>query len=459
MFYKKMCSLFLLIIFLAGCSASYNQQSVPEIEKVDAEGRKVIRFSCANLLKADESILTGAAAQFEKEHPDAVVEIQDFSRMGLDINKYISTANTELMAGKGPDIMPITYLPAIKYYKKNIFADLGSMMEKDKNFHGEDLLTNVLEASKYNGTLYAIPIEFSIQGIIGASQALEEENITINDATWKTADFIEIARKVTKDLNGDGTIDRYALPQIPMEAVTSFFITTGRYIDYENKKVLFDSPEFIALLKLLKTISDEKLSHKKFNIYQQIPYKNSKEVVFGGGPFDGYRFTLSMKYNLGGGKRSLYKLPVISGSDDYMFDSNMMLAIVNTSENKELAWEFIKILLSEDTQEKYAWYSDARGFPINKTALMKQREEVDSLGWTVGDDSGWAEIYFREEEHQFIENYINHINAYQYRDIRIENIIVKEIGDLFSKKLSFSNRDAEDIARKIQSKVQLYLDE
>lgn len=458
MFFKRICRLFIVLVFTAVISAC--SQSELEIRRVDEYGRKVITFACANLTKTDEGILNVAVKAFEEENQDAAVDIKDFSKLGYDTDRYISMINTELMAGKGPDIIPITYLPAIKYFQKEIFADLAGFMEEDRSLRQEDLVANVLEASKYKGALYAIPVKFSIAGVVGSKEILEEEGIRIDDKSWKTSDFIEIADKVTKDLNGDGTIDRYALPQMPMESVTKLFINTGHFIDYDNKRASFDSPEFIELLRSLKSITDNKLTHKDIKLNETIPYKNSKEVVFSGGVFEGYRGLLSMKYTLGGGERVLFMLPSIGEPGSYAFDSNMMLAIVNTSNNKDLAWEFIKVMLSEDIQMQFAINSGTTGFPIDKNALHSQKSNVALLDWRVNDDTaGWIPITFTEAEHNFIENYINNINLYQYSDIRIENIIIDEIGGLFSKGFSFNERDAGDIARNIQRKVQLYLGE
>jgi ABC-type glycerol-3-phosphate transport system substrate-binding protein len=458
MFYKRMCCLVLVLVFLTGISAC--SQSRLETRNIDENGRKVITFACANLTKSDEGILKVAVEQFQNENPDAVVDIKDLSKMGYDTNRYISTINTELMAGKGPDIIPITYLPALKYFKKKIFSDLSGFIKDDESFKEENLITNVVEASKYNGALYAIPVKFSFSGVIGSKDTLSEEEIVIDDKTWNTDDFIEIARKVTKDLNGDGTIDRYALPQMPMEGVVKLFINSGNFVDYENKKATFDSKEFIELLKLLKTISTNKLTHKSIKLGQEIPYRNSREVVFSGGAFEGYRGLLSFKYILGGGTRVLFKLPSFRKSDSYAFDSNMMLSIVDASKNKDLAWKFLKVLLSEDIQKQFAINAETTGFPIDKKALELQKLNVKTLDWRVKDDTeGWIPITFTKAEFDYIDDYISHINTYQYNDIRVENIVVNEIGNLFSKGFSFNEKDAGDIARNIQRKVTLYLEE
>lgn len=449
------CAVLMLAMLLAACS-----QGGMEERKTDENGRRVITFTCANLSKTDEGVIKVAVKSFENMHADATVDVKDMSQMGYDIDRYISVINTELMAGKGPDIIPITYLPAIKYFRKNIFADLGKMIEEDESFDYDALITNVTEAGKYNGTLYAIPFKFSLPGVIGSKKILEEEGIDIDDDTWQASDFIDISRRVTKDINGDGTTDRYALPKMPMESVVKLFINTGNFIDFENKKAYFDSPEFIELLRTLKSISDDKLTHKKIKLLDEIPYKNSQEVVFSGGLFEGYRALLGFKYTLGGGDRVFYRLPSFGEKKDYSFDSNLMLGIINTSANKELAWDFIKILLSKEIQSIYAVYSGTSGFPINREALEEQKKAVLKLDWRVRDEeAGWIPIRFTEDELSFIDNYISKVNTFQYSDMRIENIVIREIGPLFSKGFVFNTKDAEQIAESIQRKVQLYLDE
>jgi len=458
MFYKRICCFILASVLIVSSSACSNKGF--ETRTIDEKGHKVITFSCANLSKSDEGVLSIAVKKFEKENPDAVVDIKDLSKMGYDTDNYISTINTELMAGKGPDIMPISYLPIIKYYDKNIFTDLNEMIAKDKDFNKEKLLGNVLEASKYKGHLFAIPAYFSFNAISGSKETLDNESIKIDDKSWTTKDFIAIANQVTNDLDGDGTIDRYALPQLPMEAVTNLFINVGSYIDYENKKANFESSEFIELLKLLKSISDNKITHKKLKLSQLIPYKNSQEVVFSGGALEGYLGMLGTNYNLGGGERYFFRVPLVEKSEGVAFDSRMMIAINNFSKNKEYAWTFLKILLSEDIQMLFASSTSTAGFPINKNALAKQKINVSELDWRVKDEAeGWIPITFSKEELKFVDECILNINRYQISDLRLNNIVRDQIGGLFSNDYSFKEKDVEESAKNIQRKVQLYLEE
>lgn len=458
MLYKRICCLLAFAVFIAGFSAC--GQNELGTKKADEYGRKIVTFTCANLTVTDEDILNAAIVKFEEENPEATVKINDLSKLGYDTDKYINTVNTELMAGKGPDIIPLSYLPAIKYFKKSIFANLGSMIENDKSFQEDKLFTNVIEACKYHGNLYTMPIKFSFAGVFASKEIMDEEGIKIVDKTWTTGEFIDIAKKVTKDLDRNGTMDRYALPQLPMDIVTKLFINTGYFIDYENEKASFDSPKFVELLELLKTISDKKLTHKKIKIGENISYKNSKDIVFSGNIFGGYRSILGLKYSLGGGERVIYKLPSFGESEGYSFDSDMMLTIINTSENKDLAWKFLKVMLSEDVQCKFSFATNPTGFPINKKALDIMKQDVLIEDWKInGDTAGWISIEVTEDDIKFVENYIAQINRIQFSDARVDNIVVDEIGALFSNTFSFNKKDAEDIAKSIQRKVRLYLDE
>lgn len=451
---KKVIGMLLAVSIVVGLTGCNSKDSNTAANAGDA-----IRFACLNLNKTDEAVLNIAVQKFKQSNLGAQIEVIDYAKKGYDSDKYIKTINTELMAGNGPDIMPVTYLPVPKYIAKNIFLNLTEVMEKDNSFDKSEYFGNILDACKYNGAMYAFPIYFNIRTVVVSKDALDADGIKIDDKSWTLDDFIKIAEEVTKDLDGDGVNDRYAIPTIPMEAVAELFISTEKYINYEKSTANFNSKEFIDLLNLLKIFEDKKLTNKELSIYKAISYKDSKATVFSGGDINGYRGLLSLLYMQGGGDRVLLRLPSSTKSGGETFDSKFMLAVNNKSKFKDYDWKFIKLLASKEIQNYYAGADSLSGFPIYRKAFDNQLNNVMMLDWRVAYGKAWIPITISTDQVKFIKEYIDSINSFTYNDSRINNIVIGEIGALFKKNLLFSSKDAESIANGIQKKVNLYLEE
>lgn len=56
---------------------------------------------------------------------------------GVDTSDAIKKLNTEIMAGKGPDILLLDNLPVDSYIENEVLADIKDIVTTDKNiFHG-----------------------------------------------------------------------------------------------------------------------------------------------------------------------------------------------------------------------------------------------------------------------------------------------------------------------------------
>lgn len=441
----------LVIVGLCGCNGGASKET--------SNGNKVLKLAYFSMNNTDESILELAAKTFQKNNPGVAVEITDYSKKGYNIDKYIKTINTQLMAGKGPDIVPIAYLPAIKYIRKNIFADISGYIGKDNEFNDENYFMNVVNACKYKGAIYALPVYFDIRAVIASKDAINEDNIHIDDKTWSLRDFIDLCRKETRDLNGDGLADKYALPKVPIESLVSLFVSTEKYVDYEKLNASFSSGEFEELIGYLKALDIEKLTHPQLSIAENIPYKQSQACVFSGGDIYGYKGLLSMKYRLGGGDRVLYRLPTSTREGGETFGSPLMLAINNKSKVKDYAWGFINLMASKEMQSYYGGAGSNSGFPIYKPAFANQLQEVTRLDWRVRDDDNWIPIRFSKDELKFVQDYVKEIDRFSYSDSRIYEIVIDEIKTLFNKNPDLQAKDIKKVSEEIQQRVNLYLKE
>ncbi len=397
--------------------------------------------------------LESAVSAFQSEHPDIEINVKDYKAAyygGGDTveearkreEEFVKTLNTELMTGKGPDIVYFAGLPYRKYIDKKVFANLSDLMEKDTGFNKAELNTNILDALKYKGGLYAIPINYQFEMLIANKSILDKDKIKIDDTNWTWEDFIQIAQKVTKDTNNDGTIDQYAMAGRGDGIFSYLFDSTiSKYVDLDKKTASFDNKDFISLLHTCKDFNDKKLFFKADD-WQQIADMSSRGgIVFNIAGSSSYAMTKYFKESVFSGDVYVFRMPLdnAAGSRKIKFDLGNMFAINRNSKFQEESWEFMKVLLSKKMQSSPELQN---GFPINNEALkVSAKFSVDTLSMPQTDIDS-------------INRLLSDVGEYQYDDGKIGKIVSAEVNDFFSGKKS-----AEETAKAIQNKAATSLNE
>jgi len=215
---------------LAGCSAGDdNPSSDGPIELVFWHG----------YTEADGDVLNGIVDEFNDSQSDV--------HISTEINTWDVIDDTLLPAlssKTGPDLvaMPAERFPV--YAAKKAFVDLDDLYaDADSN------LSDVVEGAKamtvVDGTSYGVPIGFVPLAIYYDKAAFADAGITEVPADWDA--WVDAAKKLTVDENGDGTPERYGIV-LPDHATVgngvwpSLIYGNGGDIVKDGKAVL-DSPE------------------------------------------------------------------------------------------------------------------------------------------------------------------------------------------------------------------------
>jgi hypothetical protein len=117
-----------------------------------------------------------AMVSFQQSHPDVKVNyrvaIGNEETGALDTTDYIKTLNTELLAGKGADIIILDGLDTKTYIEKGVLADISDIINPMEE--NNELLSNIADAYKQeSGKIYSIPSKVSIPIAAGNKEAIE----------------------------------------------------------------------------------------------------------------------------------------------------------------------------------------------------------------------------------------------------------------------------------------------
>lgn len=117
--------------------------------------------------------LRAVISKYQSEHPEAYIRYE----IGLGDNSAVTREdalkklNTEIAAGKGPDMFLLDDMPMDSYKEKGVLLDLTPYLadkEEDKYF------SNVLKAFQEPEGIYAVPSQFQIALVIGEKTDIEK---------------------------------------------------------------------------------------------------------------------------------------------------------------------------------------------------------------------------------------------------------------------------------------------
>lgn len=114
-----------------------------------------------------------AIGVFQQNHPNVYVNytvgLPD-GEESVTISDVVRSLNTEILAGKGPDVIILDGLPYQSYIEKGVLEDISSLVQ------GENLLNNITNVFQQDGKTYAVPTRFTIPAMVGDKDALDKLN-------------------------------------------------------------------------------------------------------------------------------------------------------------------------------------------------------------------------------------------------------------------------------------------
>jgi hypothetical protein len=180
----------LAMVLLTGCSTQ-------------KPGVTTIRFtSWGN--DVEEVNLRALIAQLEKDHPKIHVEIEitPWARM-LD-KLMISSAG-----GRPPDVTRISseWFPPIA--AKGLLEPLDKYVARDKYDLNDFYPESINGWGKWKGQLLEIPTDIDIYAMYYNKAIFDKNHIPYPDETWDWDKYLEVAKKLTQDTDGDGKVDQW----------------------------------------------------------------------------------------------------------------------------------------------------------------------------------------------------------------------------------------------------------
>ena len=355
-----------------------------------------------------------------------------------DEEDYRTQIMTEIMTGKGPDILYVS-LEDMKLLQQNdALMDLRTLLPQELL---DQVMPGVLELGTVSGTLVGIAPEIRVASLMTSDAVWSEDTWTVDDVLglMETGNFTSMFIQVSSAY----------YPRAVMGLMIKYNLEDSFLIDGETGECHFDDERFLKILENAKLYGNK---------------GGDSEVGLGiGGALattDGSWDSLDRMFDA----QSIYGedihyvgYPTETGNGNYL--SCEGLVVVNRNADPEKARIYLECLLSEKIQNVQAQFEERHS--IRKVTLEDIQYLTPQEAETYGEGIGalWQEypLRIREDGTTELHDYKAFLESCipaPATNILLENIIWEEAQAFME-----GDKSAEETAQIINSRVQVYVNE
>lgn len=412
----------LLLTSLVGCSPNSGDSPLPE--KTD----KLVVYTDVN--KYDT--LEWALYYFRLENPDVEVDFRQFENSSAGIEEYRTTLTRELSAGAGPDLIlfseGLEFSDLHKTAMSGSFQNLNRYIEDDPDF----------DLSGYNSAALEL--------------VTSEEALSSNAAVSQLPENMMEMYQQTNDYCA-------AYPNDEKSFTNLFFgffylrMMKQPLVDYETKQVnAVNNEEFRAMMEAWKAQFQQEENNGS-SLWEYYLFDPALEV--GDSLLYMSEYSLFMFLSNYGGLL-IEQTPVYA---TFPFDGkpvanlDMAAAINRNSPNKANAYALLKVMLSDDLQERILYYDF--GVPVKSSALSEKfRQTCLRFSSFTYNETNLKNGLMSDETIEELEKTVADISGIGHIATPILDFVYTEMGPYLK-----SEVDYETCVKKLESKLELYINE
>ena len=331
-----------------------------------------------------------AVNEFKREYPKVTLTVNTVGDKNDSTGAQYQTAlASELMANSGPDVIITDFFPDLyKTMDTGTFLNLNSVIAGDASFNPGDYNTAVMSAGFYKGGQYIMSIGYGVDMFVADQASLDNIGFDLSKANTTAAFYNEISGvlpKMQENPDFQQVIKKIASGSWMMGAAA--FLNRNiteqagiALIDPKTGAVLPDEASFRALCEAYKPYY--KIDNagpfpgvgnpNTYAFYASHTSDVSLLISDGGDVSTAVLFYANGEYS--GGSPIFTTVPSNDGGLNALVTNG--LAIRAGSPNQLNAWNFIKIMLSQQIQCDGIGGGFFNTLPVNTAAL---NQDIDSV--------------------------------------------------------------------------------
>lgn len=384
---------------------------------------------------------------FSRTHSDYGFVLEQYSdktaRQTLHDRVFV-----ELASGRGPDLMWVSHEDMYTLHEKGLLMDISPLISEDI---WEQLLPCAVRSGTIDDDLAGLKLYSSYQTLFVSDMLWEKDS-------WTVSDMLDILQSRE---NWDSTFSYcywdYPIFYTPYELLSEVMLTDlehSEFMDIDQKTCNFDSPEFIQLLEICKKYGQTNQRQQDMNEwYDQLKTGNS--IAHMGDLADGL-VSYSTDRSVYEGSAHVVGYPTRDGGKNYISSNNPYLVVNAQSEHLEEIKELFAYLLSYECQFEES-YSSVRRDVIKDSVVCSPHDGTLKLKVSASKNVYMA-LDAKPDGTSWLEEYMAFLDTCEPRP----NWNYTQVGKILSEELPpyfEGDRRAEEVAKIVQSRVKLYLEE
>lgn len=424
-FYKKrnlLCIVLVLLLSLMGCSA------VDSVTPREGEVQQV-----TILVDGASPFLEKCIAEFNGQSNTYEVVLLDSSEE-LYLKDVQLRLQAQLAARNGPDLIGSDLIQLYPFVRNGYLEPMEEWLAQYEN-----LLPQAIGSGQVEGHCYIVPYKIQVQSLVTTGE------IANGRTAWTLAEMLDTASQ-----HQTTTLYLGARAWDVLDCMLAYDEENPTYVDWEQKICHFDTEEFVTLLEYTKQWADT----------QSLLFSEHMGREFA----NGHVLTQRIYPSLGAASLIDYYLFLSELGDDCVyigfpvengngtFVDGKGFAINSASQCKDGARAFMSYLLAPERQ--LAMWQEIDSLPADLQVLELILTEYASE-WNPDINYAYYSFdkYGEKEASQYLQILKNSKTQGKQYD-EIINILYDETSNYYE-----GNRDPWEVARILQNRVQLYLNE
>jgi multiple sugar transport system substrate-binding protein len=325
--------------------------------------------------------------KFTNENPNVQIEA-----IHVDSLSFGQKLKTMIAGGTPPDVFYLDIEDFAGLAARGELLQLDDYLNRDKDeVKPEDFFEAPFNEFRYKGRLYGIAKDFTTLVLYYNMNLFDKYNVAYPNDNWTWDDFLNAAKKLTKDVDGDGKVDIYGFV---LETWANWwrnwvYANGGTFFDKDGNFVL-GKPGYIEKnAEAIQFLADLINVHKIAPSIMAARDFGSGDAMFvdGRAAMSAYGRWVTLRYrDITKFKWNVAQMPKGKGGRASTLFT-VAYCIHAKSKNPELAWKLVKFLSSPEVQKDVA--NSGLAIPIRKSvaysdaflkasAIVKNQPQVNS---------------------------------------------------------------------------------
>lgn len=330
------------LVLLAGCGSAPDTRPVFTVSNWGGAGDD----------SDYDKLVNGMITQFGRDN-DCIARAEGVP------DEYVSKMILNHVANAMPDVMTLDASSAAIFINNGVLEDLTPLIEKDRSFDIGNYWPNAVGVARRGSKIYAIPGDFTPMVVYYNKKLFDEAGVPYPKPGWNFNDFLETARKLT----------------VPAKKQYGFYFNNwmagwimwlwnngGDALSPDGKRAegFLDSSQNVKTIAFLKSLMNQ---YKVAPALSQTaamgvdPFANGQCAMAVSGHWSIVAYKAAPKGQDGKPKLDWTQLGVVElphntpKSNTVMYEAGFGIPV--KAKHKDLAWKYIKLWTSHDTQLRY----------------------------------------------------------------------------------------------------------